>query len=60
MERFVEGDRLEGRFAVTTVSGELSGNFKARFDPLAALDLLSAAGRVPEALAKRLRGDPED
>jgi hypothetical protein len=31
---------------------------EAPFDPQAALDLLSKAGRVPEALRKRLKGLP--
>jgi hypothetical protein len=35
VDRFVEGERLEGSFEVTTSSGELTGDFKARFDPLA-------------------------
>lgn len=35
IDRFVRDEVLEGRFEVVTASGELSGEFSARFDPLA-------------------------
>jgi hypothetical protein len=47
VKRFVEEDRLEGSFQATTAKRALSGEFRARFDPLAAVELsrLRAPGR---------------
>ena len=42
----------------TELGYEEEGDVEAPFDPQAALDLLSKAGRVPEALRKRLKGLP--
>ena len=33
IEKYVEHDRVEGRFDVTTANGALTGRFEARFDP---------------------------
>lgn len=39
VDRFIDGDLLEGHFAVTISSGRLWGDFTAHFDPLAAPEL---------------------